>query len=321
MTELYELEDNDKRFRILADSMPQIVWTARPDGWVDYYNQRWFDYTGMSGRETHGWGWGLAVHQDNLDTGIQRWQQAVNSGLPFEMLVRLKRKADGAYRWHLVRALPARDNCGRIIKWFGSCTDIDDLKRGEQELQTSATELARLLEERGQLLAIANEHLLLEMQTRKQAVASQQQTQLRLNHIIRTQALLAQTPFDVSHFATIVVELLLKLVSAEAAMVAMLDDDALICRAAGGSTSAQVGQREQANCGLSGRCVRDGEPVVATDGDGVARGSIALAPLFKAGRVVGVVKVVASAGSAFGSEQIQLLQVLAGLMSAALAIT
>lgn len=320
MTELDELEDNDKRFRILADSMPQIVWTARPDGWVDYYNQRWFDYTGMSGRETHGWGWGLAVHQDNLDAGIQRWQQAVSSGLPFEMLVRLKRKSDGSYRWHLVRALPARDSCGRIIKWFGSCTDIDELKREEQGLQKSSAELARLLEERAQLLAIANEHLLLEMQARKQATDSQQQTQVRLNHIIRTQALLAQVPFDADAFASHLVELLLKLLPAAAGMVEMLDGDTLIYQAASGSASTRVGQREHTGSGLCARCLRDGETLQGSEGDGADQATIAVAPLFKAGRVVGVVKVIAANGTTFGSEQIQLLQLLAGLMSAALTI-
>ena len=319
MAELYDPDDTDQRFRVLADSMPQIVWTARPDGWVDYYNQRCFDYTGMSGRETHGWGWGLAVHQDNLDAGIQRWQQAVSNGLPFEMLARLKRKSDGAWRWHLVRALPARDACGRIIKWFGSCTDIDELKREQDRLENNSAELTRQLDERAQLLAIANEHLLLEMQARKQAVDSQQQTHTRLNHIIRTQALLAQLPFDIDHFANIVVELVLKLLPADAAMVEMLDGDALLYRAASGSARPLAGQREEAPGGPTGRCLRDGELVVTPAG---GADCIAVAPLFKAGRVVGVLKATTTtSGAAFDTEQSQTLQLLAGLLSAALAIS
>lgn len=127
-------------------------------------------------------------------------------------------------------------------------------------------------------------------------------------------------PFDADHFAGIVVELLLKLLPAVAGTVEMVDGDTLIYRAASGSASGRVGQREKTGSGLCARCLRDGEPLQGSDGDGAEAGSMAVAPLFKAGRVVGVLKVIASDGCVFGSEQIQSLQLLAGLMSAALAI-
>lgn len=317
MTDLFENDDGDHRFRILADSMPQIVWTARPDGWVDYYNQRWFDYTGMSGRETHGWGWGLAVHHDHLDQGIHRWQQAVASGLPFEMLIKLKRKSDGSYRWHLVRALPARDSCGRISKWFGSCTDIDDLKREQDMLQRDAGEIAHQLQERSAMLALANEQLLLALQGRQQAEERVQTQQARLNELIKIQALLAHVPFDGDQFAQIVVELLLKLLPAEAALVELLEGDQLLYQATSGSAAALAGRREVPRS-LSARCLREGEMLLSAP-DGLE--NIAVAPLRRADCVVGLVKAIALPGARLDQSHLQVLQLVAGLMSAALAIT
>lgn len=316
MTYYFEHDDDDRRFRILADSMPQIVWTARPDGWVDYYNQRWFDYTGMSGRETHGWGWGLAVHHEHLDAGIHRWQQAVASGLPFEMLIRLKRKSDGSYRWHLVRALPARDSCGRIIKWFGSCTDIDDLKAEQDARQRSATETARLLDERSALLALANEQLLLALNGRRQAEEDADKQQQHMNEIIKMQALLAQLPFDPAGFAHVLVNAMPRVLPVEAAVVELLDGEQLVYGAASGSAAALTGRRESPPA-LAARCLRDGElQLAAADG----ADCIAVAPLLRGGTVVGVLKAIARPGSRFAARELQLLQLLAGLMSAALAI-
>lgn len=318
MTDFLDPDDPERRFRILADSMPQIVWTARADGWVDYYNQRWYDYTGMTGRETHGWGWGLAVHPENLDMGIQRWQQAVGSGLPFEMLVRIKRKSDGAYRWHLVRALPARDSCGRVVKWFGSSTDIDDIKRQEDNLQRMTSELTRQLEERSQMLAAANEQLLREMHDRRQAEESQEQVTARLNEIIRLQALLAQVPFDVQRFARIVCELAMTQLPAAAAMVDMEDGGELVRRAVTGEQIGATGSRQPTDA-CARTCLDQGQALLVP----VVSGSsgLALAPLYRAGRPVGVLKAVAPAHEQFEAPQLQTLQLLAGLMSAALAIS
>ncbi len=121
--------DKIKEFKFLADSIPQIIWTAEPDGNLDYYNQHWFDYTGMTLEQTLGWGWEPVLHPDDLENCIKVWTESFSTGKPYEVEYRFKRAADGAYKWHLGRALPMRNDQGRIVKWFGSCTDIDEYKR------------------------------------------------------------------------------------------------------------------------------------------------------------------------------------------------
>ena len=118
-----------QEFKFLADSIPQIVWTSRPDGNLDYYNQHWFDYTGMTLEQTIGWGWGSILHPDDLQNCTKVWTESLTTGKPYEVEYRFKRASDGAYRWHLGRALPMKDAAGNIVKWFGSCTDIDEYKR------------------------------------------------------------------------------------------------------------------------------------------------------------------------------------------------
>jgi len=128
------LDVTEKDFRQMADAMPQIVWTARPDGWLDYYNRRWFDYTGMTLAETEGWGWGPVLHPDDLQNCVRVWSEAVRTGDPYEIRYRFKRASDGVYRWHLGRASAVRDEQGKIVKWFGTCTDINDQKLTEDAL-------------------------------------------------------------------------------------------------------------------------------------------------------------------------------------------
>ncbi len=118
-----------KEFKFLADSIPQIVWTSRPDGYLDYYNQHWIEYTGMTIEETQGWGWEPVLHPDDLQQCIDVWTESITTGKPYEIEYRFKRASDGIYRWHLGRAHPMRNDQGEIVKWFGSCTDIDAYKR------------------------------------------------------------------------------------------------------------------------------------------------------------------------------------------------
>ena len=125
-------EASERYYRFLAESIPQIIWTARPDGFLDYYNQRWYDYTGMTREQTEGWAWDAVLHPDDVQLCIDRWTQAIETGEPYEIEYRFQRASDGQYRWHLGRALPFHDEEGEIVKWFGACTDIDDRKRGEE---------------------------------------------------------------------------------------------------------------------------------------------------------------------------------------------
>ncbi len=139
-----QAEASEQLYRVLAEAIPQIVWTARADGWLDYYNQRWFEYTGLTLEETQGWGWQLALHPDDVEDAVESWKTSVETGKTYEVEYRFKRASDGAYRWHLGRALPVRDAEGKILKWFGTCTDIDDRQRSAQTAYFSAQALALL---------------------------------------------------------------------------------------------------------------------------------------------------------------------------------
>ncbi|MCC3435473.1 MAG: PAS domain S-box protein [Oscillatoriales cyanobacterium] len=137
-------EASEQLYRILAETIPQIVWTAWPDGWIDYYNQRWFEYTGLTLEKTQGWGWQPVVHPDDLKNSLERWNESVQMGETYEVEYRLKRASDGVYRWHLGRAMPVRDADGNILKWFGTSTDIDDRQRSAQTADLRARALAVL---------------------------------------------------------------------------------------------------------------------------------------------------------------------------------
>ncbi|WP_205509724.1 PAS domain S-box protein [Longitalea arenae] len=131
------VRESEKRFRQLADSMPQIVWTATADGFVDYYNKQWYL---LIGDENHfGNDSFLAhVHPEDYIRCLNTWLGVVESGEPYEVEFRFKVKEPvDAYRWFLVRARPIKNDSGQIIKWFGTCTDIDEVKRIEQTLRES----------------------------------------------------------------------------------------------------------------------------------------------------------------------------------------
>jgi PAS domain S-box-containing protein len=135
------LHESELAFRILAESVPQLVWTCDPDGRCIYFNRRWVEYTGLTLEESYGAGWNKPFHPDDRQAAWQAWNHAVDSGEIYRMESRLRR-ADGSYRWFLMRGVPSRDETGQILKWFGTCTDIDDLKRAEQEVRASKERLA-----------------------------------------------------------------------------------------------------------------------------------------------------------------------------------
>lgn len=143
----------EQEFGQIGNAIPQIVWTATPNGDIDYHNQRWFEYTGLTIADTKELGWGAAVHPEDLAKLESIWQSSVTSGETFEIECRLKRAVDGDYRWHLGRALPIRNDRNEIVKWFGTCTDIHDQIRAQEEavelslrLQKSESELRQLAE-------------------------------------------------------------------------------------------------------------------------------------------------------------------------------
>ena len=111
-------------FRAIADAVPQMMWSALPDGWIDWYNARWYEYTGQTAEAAAGWGWQAVHHPEDLPGVMHAWPGSIASGEPFEMEFRL-RGADGRFRWFLTRAIPLRDERGAIVRWYGSNTDID----------------------------------------------------------------------------------------------------------------------------------------------------------------------------------------------------
>jgi len=135
------LTDSEGRFRTLADTMPQMVWSTLPDGYHDYYNARWYEFTGVPDGSTDGEGWNGMFHPDDQDRAWARWRQSLTSGDPYEIEYRLRYR-DGTYRWVLGRALPIRDEEGRIVRWFGTCTDIHEQKLTIEEREVISQELS-----------------------------------------------------------------------------------------------------------------------------------------------------------------------------------
>jgi PAS domain S-box-containing protein len=136
-----QLAESEARFRAIADSMPQMVWSALPDGYHDYFNARWYEFTGMPNDGVYGVTWDGLVHPEDQDRCLALWRHCLATGDAYEVEYRLRRY-DGIYRWALGRARPLRDEAGRISRWFGTSTDIDDLKRLEQGKEILSQELS-----------------------------------------------------------------------------------------------------------------------------------------------------------------------------------
>ena len=134
------LAESEARFRAISDSMPQMVWSTLPDGFHDYYNARWYEFTGVPAGSTDGEAWNGMFHPDDQDRAWARWRHSLETGEPHEIEYRLRHRS-GVYRWTLGRALPIRDRDGTIIRWFGTCTDIEELKRHEAEREVVSQEL------------------------------------------------------------------------------------------------------------------------------------------------------------------------------------
>lgn len=136
-----ELGDSEARFRVLADAMPQMVWSTRPDGYHDYYNARWYEFTGMPAGSTDGEAWNGMFHPEDQDRAWALWRHSLETGEPYEIEYRL-RDAAGRYRWTLGRALPILADDGSIARWFGTCTDIHDSKLLQEQREVVAHELS-----------------------------------------------------------------------------------------------------------------------------------------------------------------------------------
>src|SRR4029077_10538090 len=131
----------DSEWRLVLDTIPVLVTSARPDGSLDFINQRWLEFLGLSAEKVQDWAWTAVTHPDDIGGFVEGWRSAMATGEPFEGEARVPR-ADGQYRWLLVRAVPLRDEIGRIVHWYATSIDIEDRKRAETALQRSEAYLA-----------------------------------------------------------------------------------------------------------------------------------------------------------------------------------
>ena len=142
-----KLRDSEARFHQLADSMPQIVWSATPDGRVDYCNQKFFEQTGLREDALDPCNvWAKILHPDDARPTTRAWKSAVRTGAIFEAEYRYRTREPGKYEWHLGRALPIHDQSGKIVRWFGTCTNIHEKKQNELALQATKQQLGRITE-------------------------------------------------------------------------------------------------------------------------------------------------------------------------------
>ncbi len=135
------LRASEERYAAITNSIDQMLWATRPDGFHDYYNRRWYEFTGVPEGTTDGEAWNGLFHPDDQERAFARWRESLATGEPYHIEYRLRHHS-GAYRWVIGRAQCVRDADGRILRWYGSCTDIDDLKEAEAQRELIARELS-----------------------------------------------------------------------------------------------------------------------------------------------------------------------------------
>jgi PAS domain S-box-containing protein len=142
-TRVHQLQAQEKKFRDAVETMPALAFVADPKGSRTFMNRGWLEYTGLSPEEASMSAWEKTIHPDDLNRITERWRASQMTGQPLDYEARLRRGSDGVYRWFLIRAVPVRDKRGKIVKWCGAATDIEDRKRAEQ-LQADLTHASRV---------------------------------------------------------------------------------------------------------------------------------------------------------------------------------
>lgn len=190
----------DSDFAMMVDSIPQLAWIARADGWIFWYNARWHAYTGTTLEEMQGWGWKSVHHPEHVDRVVENFSVAINAGEPWEDLFPL-RGADGEFRWFLSRAMPIRDATGAVVRWFGTNTDVTEQKKNEER----QTLLMREIDHRAKnalavALAVARLTKAPSAERYKQAVEG------RISALARVHGLLAESRWEGADFARLLDE-------------------------------------------------------------------------------------------------------------------
>lgn len=165
------LKKSETTFRLMAEGIPQIVWTSDANGNIDYCNQHWHRYTGLIPNQSYGSGWQKVVHPEDLPHTIEQWEKAIKNGGLFEVEYRLRRGSDGQYCWHLGRAHPLYDQNGKIIKWFGTSTDITDQKKVQKQVLEMNQRLIHLNQVKSEFTSMVSHELRTPLTTIREGIA------------------------------------------------------------------------------------------------------------------------------------------------------
>ena len=138
--ESHVARESEERLRTLVDNIPQLAWMANADGWIFWYNKRWYEYTGTTPAQMEGWGWQSVHDPQELPRVLAGWKASIATGQPFEMTFPL-RSAEGEFRWFLTRVFPLKDEAGRVQRWFGTNTDVHEIRELEERLRKSEERL------------------------------------------------------------------------------------------------------------------------------------------------------------------------------------
>lgn len=190
------LKKSEKSIRSLIEAIPQMVWTSDASGKPTYYNRRWYEYTGLSENASMTGEWETVIHPDDRGRVLKQWKNAVAFGESYEIEFRLRHAMNGTYRWQLGRTIPSYDDKSKVISWLGTCTDIDDQKRTQDQLQQSLNQLKRSTAERSRLMA--NERAAVEASRLKSEFLANMTHEIRtpLNGVIAMTGLLRKTTLD-----------------------------------------------------------------------------------------------------------------------------
>ncbi len=223
------LHESEARFRMMADAINQLAWIARADGHIYWYNQRWYDYTGTTPEEMEGWGWEKVHHPEELPGVVERWKKSIDTGEPFDMTFPL-RGADGIFRDFLTRVIPMKGDDGRVLQWFGTNTDVSELKRIETALADRVADLAEADRSKDEFLAMLAHELRNPLaplrnaaeilQTRGSTAGEQEQAQRIIGRQIENMSRMIDDLLDVSRITKGKIELRKTPVALEAILTA-----------------------------------------------------------------------------------------------------
>jgi PAS domain S-box-containing protein len=146
LEEVHDRAKNNLELRAVVDNLPELAWTARPDGFIDFYNRRWYDYTGRTYEDMQGWGWQSVHDPHELPRVMERWTRSIATREPFDQAAPLRRR-DGVFRWFLSRGTPMFDEAGELVRWVGISTDIEEQRQAQEVLRQTEEERARLVEQ------------------------------------------------------------------------------------------------------------------------------------------------------------------------------